>query len=150
MLSSLRFIWSDITPIISILSTIIGLFLVFVMIESPLSPLPVPPLPYPPIGPYPPTNMFPFGVPPVGHPYGVRYAGPQTHATYRIPRNLQLTNDTETMDNMIEKVIDSILPDKLEDFFKPKGSTWAEQLTDNIKSFLINLGYVSLYLKELS
>lgn len=140
VLSSLRGIWSDLTPILTILSTIIGIFLVFVLLESPLSPLPVPPLPYPPVGPYPPTNLYPFGVPPVRQHYAVNYAGPSSHGSYRIPRNMN-TNETEIIESMIEKVIQSV-SSSFEDFFTPKKENWTKKVVHNISSFFTNLRYV--------
>lgn len=139
MLSTLRGIFDGLTPMITILSTIIGLFLIFVLIQSPLSPLPVPPLPYPPIGPFPPTNTYPFGVPPhhPGIPYSVRntgptgYAGPAVHAGtlyggYRIPRNFKVENEKNIFNDMLQKVIESVasknsttMEEKLVDLFIP-------------------------------
>lgn len=139
LLSTLRGIFDGLTPMVTILSTIIGLFIIFVMIQSPLSPLPVPPLPYPPIGPFPPTNIYPFGVPPhhPGIPYSVRYngptryAGPAVHAGtlhggYRIPRNFKVENEKSIFNDMLQKVIESVtssnattMEEKLVDFFIP-------------------------------
>ncbi|XP_035222061.1 uncharacterized protein LOC118194952 [Stegodyphus dumicola] len=107
VLTSIRGLWSDLTPMLTILSTIIGIFLLFVIIESPLSPLPVPPLPYPPVGPFPPTNAYPFGVPPPRHHYGIHYVGSPSHASYRIPRQMWLTN--ETIGENIEKAFQNLL-----------------------------------------
>ncbi|KAG8198590.1 hypothetical protein JTE90_026488 [Oedothorax gibbosus] len=98
VLSSIRGIWSDLSPILTVLSTLIGIFLMFVIVESPLSPLPVPPLPYGQVGPFPPTNMYPFGIAPPRNHYA--YAAPQTSASYRIPRRLKDINGSleESMD----------------------------------------------------
>ncbi|XP_015915918.1 uncharacterized protein [Parasteatoda tepidariorum] len=97
VLSSLRGIWSDLSPMLTVLSTILGIFFMFVIMESPLSPLPVPPLPHSPVGPYPPTNMYPYGIPPPRNHYGMGYVGPSAaHASYRIPRQMRsFMNKTE-------------------------------------------------------
>ncbi|KAF8790449.1 hypothetical protein HNY73_005468 [Argiope bruennichi] len=116
LLSSLRGIWSDLSPMLTVLSTFIGIFLMFILLESPLSPLPVPPLPHSPVGPYPPTNMYPFGIPPPRNYYGVGYAGPPRHASYRNPRYLKRHNTT--MDEVLEKLEKGLQILRSEDLWK--------------------------------
>ncbi|CAL1294400.1 unnamed protein product [Larinioides sclopetarius] len=120
LLSSLRGIWSDLSPMLTVLSTFIGIFLMFIILESPLSPLPVPPLPHSPVGPYPPTNMYPFGIPPPRNYYGVGYVGPPRHASYRNPRYLRRSNTT--LDEVLEKLEKGLQALKSEDLWKSLSS----------------------------
>ncbi|GFR04775.1 uncharacterized protein TNCT_145451 [Trichonephila clavata] len=92
----------------------------FVLLESPLSPLPVPPLPHSPVGPYPPTNMYPFGIPPPRNYYGVGYVGPPSHASYRNPRSKSryLRRSNATLDEVLEGLEKGLRAFHSEDLWK--------------------------------